>query len=66
MNLISDYYILFQTQPEWNRSLGRPSCKWKDNIKMNLKVGYVRWVPVTTEWRVLGLRMEVTPSRCGG
>jgi len=24
------------------------------------------WVPVTTEWRILGLRMEITASRYGG
>ena len=28
-------------KPEGKRALGRPRCRWKDNIKMDLKeVGY--------------------------
>jgi hypothetical protein len=26
-------------KPEGNRPLGRPSCKWEDNIKMDLQEG---------------------------
>jgi hypothetical protein len=28
-------YRLFVAKPEEKKQLGRPSCRWKDNIKMN-------------------------------
>jgi hypothetical protein len=40
-----------------------------DNKKIILNVNkkiHVRWVRVTTAWRVLRLRMEETPSSFGG
>jgi hypothetical protein len=31
-----------------------------------LRFGHVKWVPVTTAWRVLGLRMEERPPGMEG
>ena len=30
-------YGILVEKPEGKRSLGRPRCRWEDNIKMNLK-----------------------------
>jgi hypothetical protein len=46
-------------KPEGKRSLGRPRCRWKDNIKMDLqKVGGGRgdWMELAQDgdgWRAL-------------
>jgi hypothetical protein len=37
-------------KPKGNRPLGRPRCRWEDDIKMNVKeIGYedVEWIRVT-------------------
>ena len=35
---------VFVGKPEGKRPLGRPRCKWEDNIKMDLQeVGKVLW-----------------------
>jgi hypothetical protein len=33
---------------------------------LNYKIIHVKWVPVTTAWRVLGLRMEERPPGMEG
>ena len=39
----SVYRVLLE-KPEGKRSLGRPSCRWEDNIKMDLQeVGWGVW-----------------------
>jgi hypothetical protein len=44
-----------------NRPLGRPRCRWEDNIKMNLqKVGcrYMDWIELAQDrdsWRALAV-----------
>jgi hypothetical protein len=30
-------YKIFVGKPEGKRALGSPSCRWKDNIRMDLK-----------------------------
>jgi hypothetical protein len=30
-------YGILVGKPQWERPLGRPICKWKDNIKMDLR-----------------------------
>jgi hypothetical protein len=30
-------YRVSVRRPEWKRPLGRPRCKWEDNIKMDLR-----------------------------
>jgi hypothetical protein len=36
---------LFVGKPERKRSLGRPRCRWEDNIKVEL--GKIGWVVLT-------------------
>jgi hypothetical protein len=46
-------------KPEGKRPLGRPRCRWVDNIKMNLReIGWdgVDWIDMTQnmdQWRVI-------------
>jgi hypothetical protein len=48
-------------KPEGNRPLGRPRCRWEDNIKMDLQeVGCrdVDWIELaqdTDSWRALAV-----------
>jgi hypothetical protein len=39
-------YRLLVGKPEWRRTLGKPRCRWVDNIKINLGeyLGFV-WLP---------------------
>jgi hypothetical protein len=32
-----DVYVVLVRTPEGKRPLGRPSCRWEDNIKMDLQ-----------------------------
>jgi hypothetical protein len=37
-------YTVFVRKPEVKRPLGRPGCRWGDNIKMYLReIGWVVW-----------------------
>jgi hypothetical protein len=45
-------YRLLVGKPEGKRPLGRPSCRWVDNIRMDL--GEVRWCDV--DW--IGLAQD--------
>jgi hypothetical protein len=36
-------YRLLVGKPEGNRPLGRPRCRWVDNIKMDLERDGVEW-----------------------
>ena len=46
-------------KPEGKRQLGRPRCRWKDNIKMDLQaIGYggMDWIELAQDrdkWRAL-------------
>jgi hypothetical protein len=46
-------------KPEGKRQLGRPRCRWEDNIKMDLQeVGYgvMKWIELAQDrdrWRAL-------------
>jgi hypothetical protein len=52
-------YRILVGKPEGNRPLGRPRCKWVDNIKMDLReIGWdcVDWIDLTQirdQWRAL-------------
>jgi hypothetical protein len=52
-------YSLLVGKPEGKRPLGRPGCRWIDNIKMNLLemgLGAVDWIGLAQDryrWRVL-------------
>jgi hypothetical protein len=50
-------YNILAGNPEWKRSLGRPKCKWEDNIKMNLMeigLGFVNWSHMAQDRDLLG------------
>jgi hypothetical protein len=52
-------YRLFVGKPEGKRPLGRPKCRWIDNIKMDLlEIGFsvVDWIGLAQDsyrWRAL-------------
>jgi hypothetical protein len=52
------YKILIR-KPEGKRPLGKPRCRWEDNIKMNLRdtgFGIVDWIYMARDrdrWRAL-------------
>jgi hypothetical protein len=52
-------YILLVGKPEGKRPLGRPRCRWVDNIKMDLLergLSVVDWIGLTQDrykWRAL-------------
>jgi hypothetical protein len=52
-------YRLLVGKPEGNRPLGRPRCRWMDNIKMDLLeigVSVVDWIGLAQDryrWRAL-------------
>ena len=44
------YRIFFVGKPEGKRSIGKPRCRWVDNIKGDLKLmgwGLVGWIILT-------------------
>ena len=49
----------FMGKPEGKRPLGRPRCRWVDNIRMDLQVvgcGYMDWIGLAQDrdrWRML-------------
>jgi hypothetical protein len=51
-------YRILVGKPEGQRPLGRPRCRWVDNIKMDLRgIGWdgVNWIDIAQdrEWRAL-------------
>jgi hypothetical protein len=52
-------YKVLMGKPEGNRPLGRPRCRWEDNIKMDLQeAGYggMVWIDLAQDrdrWRAL-------------
>jgi hypothetical protein len=47
-------YRFLVGKPEGKRPLGRPSCRWENNIKMNLqKVGW-GWTQTGLNWLRIG------------
>jgi hypothetical protein len=52
-------YRILVGKPEVKRPLGRPRCRWVDNIKMNLReIGWdsMDWIDMTQDrdqWRTL-------------
>jgi hypothetical protein len=46
------YRVLLVRKPEGKRPLGRPRCRWTDNIKMNLQevgCGGLDWVDLAQD-----------------
>jgi len=54
-----DVYRVLVGKPELKRPLGRPSCRWEDNIKLDLQevgCGGRDWIKLTQDsdrWRAL-------------
>jgi hypothetical protein len=54
-----DAYRILMGKPEGKRPLGRPRCRWEDNIKMELKEigwGGMDWIDLAQDrdqWRAL-------------
>jgi hypothetical protein len=52
-------YRIFVRMTEENRSLGRPRCRWVDNIKMDFRevgLGGIYWIDLSQDrgkWRAL-------------
>jgi len=52
-------YRVFLGKPEGKRTLGRPRCRWVDNIRMDLQevgCGYMDWIGLVQDknsWRTL-------------
>jgi hypothetical protein len=52
-------YVKLVGKPEGNRSLGRPRCRWLDNIKLDLRdIGWdhMDWIDLAQDrdqWRAL-------------
>jgi hypothetical protein len=55
----NSYNIIMVEKPEGKRQLGRPKCRWEDNIRMYLRavgwevVGWMRLAQDRVQWRVL-------------
>jgi hypothetical protein len=46
-------YRILVGKPEGKRSLGRPRCRWVDNIKIDLReIGWVGmdWIDLAQDW----------------
>jgi hypothetical protein len=52
-------YNILVGRPEWRRPLGKPRCRWEDNIKMDLReirFGDVDWIHLAQDrdrWQAL-------------
>ena len=49
-------YRVVVGKPEGKRPLGRPRCRWVDNIRMDVGCGYVDWIGLAQDrdgWRKL-------------
>jgi hypothetical protein len=59
MGEVRDAYNILVGRPEGRRSLGRPRCRWEDNIKMDLReigfgdVDWIQWARNRDRWRAL-------------
>jgi hypothetical protein len=52
-------------KPEGKRSLGRPRCRWVDNIKMNLRTGSI-WLRIGTNGGLLYTQCrDASTIHCG-
>ena len=54
-----DVYRVFEGKPEGKRPLGRPRCRWENNIKMDIQevgCGGMDWIELAQDrdkWRAL-------------
>jgi len=56
---LKEVHRILVGKPEGNRTLGRPRCRWEDNIKMDLqemRCGGMDWIDLAQDrdrWRTL-------------
>jgi hypothetical protein len=72
MGEVRGAYNILVGRPEGRRPLGRPRCRWEDNITMNLgEIGFgdVDWIHLAQDrdmWRALVNGDEASGSiKCG-
>jgi hypothetical protein len=59
MGVVRGAYNILFGRPERSRPLGRPSCRWEENIKMDLReigfggVDWIHWAQDRDRWRTL-------------
>jgi hypothetical protein len=59
MGKVRDAYNILVGRPEGRRLLGRPSRRWEDNIKIDLReivfgdVDWIHWAQDRDRWRAL-------------
>jgi hypothetical protein len=59
MGEVRGAYNILVWRPEGRRPLGRPRCRWEDNIKMDLRdigfedVDWIHWAQDRDRWRAL-------------
>jgi hypothetical protein len=59
MGEVRGAYNILIGRPEGRRPLGRPRCRWADNIKMDLReigfgdVNWIHWAQDRDRWRAL-------------
>jgi hypothetical protein len=59
MGEVRGAYNILVGRPEGRRPLGRPRCRWEDNIKMDLReiefgdVYWIHWAQDRDRWRAL-------------
>jgi hypothetical protein len=51
-------YRVFVVKPEGMRPLGRPRCRWVDNIKMDLRSDEMEWTELI--WLRIGTSGELS------
>jgi hypothetical protein len=61
MGQIRRAYKILVGKPEHNKPLGRPRCRWEDNIRMDLRE--VGWGVV--DWIHMAQDKEPVPGSCG-
>jgi hypothetical protein len=58
MGQVRGAYNILVGRPEGRRPLGRPRCRWEDNIKMDPEIGFgdvdwIHWAQDRDRWRAL-------------
>ena len=48
-----DVYMVLMGKPEGKMPLGRPRCRWEDNIKMDLRI-WDLWLWTGCSWLSIG------------
>jgi hypothetical protein len=74
MGVIRNVYEISVGKPKGKRAVGRPRCRWEDNIRMDLREigrGFGDWIHLAQDidqWRALvNMLMKLSvPCKAGG